>query len=247
MKNIIIGLLFCVCVYLLFFKKSEKIVERIPEEVVRTVEVEVDRVIKKIDKEGFEHAVMEEVENYTRSYDSIRDSAKQEIDSIISLLEIKKSQLNSYISYSATLEDSLLKATRYTDTSFVYSDKYTKIEFVQDSLKHPYFNFSYDANVSYATYWKRDWIFGKKKGYIDFWIADSRATINGVKKLKIQRPERFFKIDINASSYYSNELHTGFDGGLNFGRLRLGAGYLYDTSVKEWHPVFTAKYNLLDL
>src|SRR5699024_939990 len=163
------------------------------------------------------------------------------------LLEIKKAQLNSYISYSATLEDSLLKATRYTDTSFVYSDKYTKIEFVQDSLKSPYFNFSYDANVSYATYWKRDWIFGKKKGYIDFWIADSRATINGVKKLKIQRPERFFKIDINASSYYSNELHTGFDGGLNFGRLRLGAGYLYDTSVKEWHPVFTAKYNLLDL
>ena len=64
MKNIIIGLLFCVCVYLLFFKKSEKIVERIPEEVVRTVEVEVDRVIKKIDKEGFEHAVMEEVENF---------------------------------------------------------------------------------------------------------------------------------------------------------------------------------------
>src|SRR5699024_4237774 len=215
MKNIIIVLLISVCVYLLFFKKSEKIVERIPEEVVRTVEVEVDRVIKKIDKEGFEHAVMEEVENYTRSYDSIRDSAKQEIDSIISLLEIKKAQLNSYISYSATLEDSLLKATRYTDTSFVYSDKYTKIEFVQDSLKSPYFNFSYDAKINYATYSERRWFLGKKKDYIDFWIADKRATINGVKKLKIEAPERFFKVDLNTSAYYTDKLHTGFDGGLN--------------------------------
>jgi len=243
MKNFIILLLIGVCVYLFLFRKKETVVEKIPPEVTRTVELESDRINKKIDEEGIEHAVVSELENTINKYKELHDSARIEIDSITDLLGIKQAQLNSYISYSTTLKDSLLYITSKTDTSYTFKDKSAVIEFVEPGK---YFNFSYDAKINYATYSERRWFLGKKKDYIDFWIADKRATINGVKKLKIEAPDRFFKVDLNAAAYYTDKLHTGFDGGLNFGRLRLGAGYLYDTSVKEWRPVFTAKYKLID-
>jgi len=246
MKNFLILLLIILCAYLFFFQEKERVVERVPEEIVKTVEVEVDRIVTKIDKEGFQHAVMSEVENVTRSRDSLADSAKAEIDSITKLLNIKDKQLKEYISYSTSLKDSLLIANSKTDTSFTYSDRYANIEFVFDTVKQPYFNFSYDANVNYATYWKRDWIFGKKKGYIDFWISDPRATINGVKRLKIEQPQKTFGLNINASSYYDYNLHSGIDGEVNIGRAKIGGGYFYDFGIKDWHPVFKVKYKLID-
>lgn len=243
MKNLLILVLSIVCVYLFFFRKSETIVEKIPYEVKETVEVEVGRINRKIDAEGFNHAVISEMENQIKGYKQLTDSAKIEIDSITKLLGIKQNQLNQYVSYSATLEDSLLKVTHKTDTSIIYKDKYANIEFIP---RYEHFNFSYNANVNYATYSKRDWFLGRKKDYIDFWISDPRATINGVKRLKIEQKENFFKVDVNAGAYYTNQLNAGFDGGVHFGRMRLGAGYFYDTSENEWRPVFTAKYNLLD-
>lgn len=246
MKNLIIVLLALVCAYLYFFKPKEKeaaVIERLPKEVVDDVNVEVDRITKKIDSEGVEHALISETDNFIRSYEHLKDSARREMDSITRLLDIKNKQLKEYVSYNATLKDSLLRATHQTDTSYVYEDKYAKIEF---NVPNKYFNFSYDARVNYATYYKRDWFLGPKKHYVDLWVSDPRATINGVKRLKIQPDEPFFKADFKASAFYADQVHVGSQAGVHLGRVRLGAGYYFNTTRREWLPIYTAEYKILD-
>ena len=191
MKNIIIGLLVCVCVYMFLFRKKETVVEKIPPEVTRTVELESDRINKKIDEEGIEHAVVSELENTINKYKELHDSARIEIDSITDLLGIKQAQLNSYISYSTTLKDSLLYVTSQTDTSYTFKDKSAVIEFVEPNK---YFNFYYDAKINYATYSERRWFLGKKKDYIDFWIADNLRK--GAATNSVQIAEYLFKNEI---------------------------------------------------
>lgn len=246
-KNILMAILVGLCVWLFFIPKK-KVIEKVPVEVKEFVEIEVERVTKKIDEQGFEHAVAEEVENVVRSRNQLSDSAQIVLDSITNLLNIKDKQLKHYISYSTSLEGKLLEAER-TDTSFHYKDKWARIEYVlpKDTLGNGHFNFKYNADVNYAEYWKRDWILGRKKHYVDFWIADPRATINGVKRIKFEPKDPFVKVDINASSYYTDRLNLGFDGGVHFGRTRVGGGYFYDMVDNKWRPLVNVKFNILEL
>ena len=107
----------------------------------------------------------------------------------------------------------------------------------KDSVDTGYFNFKYDAQINYAQYWKKDWFLGKKKQYIDFWIADPRATINGAKRVKFEPSEQKIKVDVNAASFYTDRLSLGVDGGVTVGRTRVGGGYYYDMMDKKWKPV----------
>ena len=116
----------------------------------------------------------------------------------------------------------------------------------KDSVDTGYFNFKYDAQINYAQYWKKDWFLGKKKQYIDFWIADPRATINGAKRMKFEPSEQKIKVDVNAASFYTDRLSLGVDGGVTVGRTRVGGGYYYDMMDKKWKPVVGVKYRLLE-
>lgn len=246
-KNIAIILLLSICV---FFYFNPKIVEKqvITKEARDLANAEAERVKNKIDAMGFEHAVHDEVENIFSTSKQLDDSSKRKLDSTLVLLGIKEKQLKEWKQYSTTLEGKLLAAVK-NDSSYTYSDRYAKIEFVRpkDSIGAGHFNFKYNAEINYAEYSKRDWFLGKKRQYVDFWIADSRATINGVKRVKFQPKEDRIKLEINASSYYTDRLNLGADAGLTIDRTRVGAGYYYDIQDKKWKPVVSLKFKILDL
>ena len=248
MKNIIIGVLIaaCVAIWLIRPKEVEKTIEPTVQHLVDT---EVKRVNKKIDEKGFEHAVIEEIENTVNRGD-VSDSVKNELDSITNLLGIKDRQLKHYIRYSTVLKDSLLQAEEKVndtgDTTYTYSDKWANITYVPD-ISGGHFNFKYDAEINYTEYWKRDGFFKPKKHYVDFWISDQRATINGVNRIKFNTNKKASTLRVNALAMYHDGMHGGVDGQIRIiGRYWLGGGYLYDFEGKEWKPVVTVRYNVID-
>lgn len=249
MKNWIILILAVTCIALWFVphgvKKDDGAVE---PDVKQLVDTEVKRVNKKIDEKGFEHAVIAEVENVVNNTSQVSDSVKRELDSITHLLGIKDNQLRQYISYSATLQDSLLKATKDKNSkSFSFSDEWTKITYVPSDTNDGYFDFKYNAQINYSEYYKRDWFLGKKKGYIDFWVSDPRATIMGVKRVKIEPKQDRVRFNAGGAAIYYNGLHTGFNGELSIGsRYRFGAGYLYDFNSEEWKPMLSTRFIMID-
>lgn len=226
--------------------EKETIVE-IPKEAKEAVSADVKNINSNIDAKGFGHAVMQDKENVIGSTSQLTDSSKREVDSVKRLLKIKDKQLVEWIQYATTLEGKKLPAAK-TDTGFFFRDKYAQIEFIRpkDTLSKEYFNFKYNAEINYAEYYKKDWFLGRKKHYIDFWIADTRATVNGVKRVKIQPKQDKVKVDVNASGFYTDRLNLGVDGGVTVGRTRLGGGYYYDMVDRQWKPLVSVKFRLLE-
>lgn len=252
MKNWIILILAATCIALWFVprgvKKDDGTVE---PDVKQLVDTEVKRVNKRIDEKGFEHAVIAEVENTINTDTKLSDSVRAELDSVLILLDVKENQLKHYIRYSTTLQDSLLKANQIIndkgDTVFNYSDKWANITYVPN-ITGGHFNFKYNAEINYAEYWKRDWFLGKKKYYVDFWLSDKRATINGVSRIKFEPTPPKTKFQVNAvASYYNGGLHSGVDGQVRIGsRYWLGGGYIYDFNKEKWNPIFTTRFSVID-
>lgn len=236
-----------VLLFLLFTREGDKH-DSVPVVIKEAVKADVENIKRKIDRQGFEHAVISDKENVVRTVKELDSSAIRELDSARRLLGIKEKQLKHWISYSTTLEGRLLQADR-TDTSYRYQDKWTNIEYVitKDTIGNGHFNFKYNADISYAEYWKRKHFLAPKKHYIDFWINDPRATINGVKRVKIEPKPDKLGVEVNASSYYTDRLNIGFDGSVRVGRGRLGGGYFYDMLDGKWKPLISVKFNLLDL
>lgn len=239
-KNIlIIALAVALGYFILIPKKKEKI--EVPYPVKEYVELEVERVVKLIDEEGFEHAVTKEVDNVVKHYEQISDSAKLELDSVNRLLGIARNQLKEWRSYAVTLEDSLMKAEKIGDT-FVYNDRWSEIKFFPDSQT---FSLKYNATINHAEYYKRDWFLGPKKHYIDFWIEDPRATINSVKRIRFEPKKPFFGFEIDLVGRVGHDIEFGSEALMRIGNGKLGAGYSYGLKDQEWRPSVIGKYNLI--
>lgn len=252
MRNKIFTALLAVAVLVLLYividqKRGDSDTSKIEPIAREAVKAEVEGVKKKLDREGFEHAVISDKENLVNSIKDLDTSARRELDSVVKLLGIKDKQLSHWMSYSAKLEGKLLAAER-TDSSYRYADKWANIEYVRskDSLSNGHFNFAYNAEINYAEYSERKHFLAPKRNYIDFWINDSRATINGVKRIKIEPKPDKFGIEVNASSFYTDRLNIGVDGAVRMGRTKIGGGYFYDMLDGKWKPLVSVKYNLLD-
>lgn len=244
-KNITIGVLAIAVVYLLFSpQKIERKVMPAAAEIL--VDAEVKRVNNKIDEKGFNHAVIEEVENIVGSHSMVKDTASKQLDSVVKILKIEREQLKEWRQYAVTWRDSFMVARRVNDTLFQYSNNYGKWQFItrKDSAKGSYFNYEYNADISHAEYWEKENLLSSKKHFIDFWVNDPKATINGVKRIKIM-PKEPPRIDINAMALYNHGLKTGFEGSFQKGRIRIGGGALYDINKNEWQPVISTRFSIL--
>lgn len=248
MKNFIIIALILLCGYVFFFHKAPVEIKntQIPPEVEAYVKADVEEINKKISQKGFEVAVLDEVQNNIQDIKLLRDSAKAFKDSMLNEVKLKDRQIISLTRYSASLQDSLMVASVTGDTSFKYAENGLKIELNRPKNKPAYFNYSYDANINYIQYWDKDNFFAPKKEYIDFWIEDTRASINGVKRLKIQQKQDEFKLDISASSFYIDRLNIGAEAQATMGRYQIGGGYFYDMIDKTWKPIVSAKFKLIE-
>lgn len=251
MKNFAIIVLMIGCGYLAYLYFFNPKVETVTNNDISPaaqayVKAEVTDVNNKITKKGFKVAVIEAVANTVGDIDLVRDSLKSFKDSATKAIGIKDKQIISLTQYNAHLEDSLLKAINVGDTSFKYANNGLKLEFNKPTNKDPYFNYSYDAKINYMEYWKKKHFLASKKNYIDFWIEDNRASINGVKRLRVEPKPDHIKVDVNASSIYTDRLNIGLDADVTIGRYKLGAGYYYDMDRKTWQPVLKAKFKLLE-
>ncbi|MDR2274340.1 MAG: hypothetical protein LBF27_25760 [Sphingobacterium sp.] len=251
MKNkILIVVLFIavgVLTYLLL-KKSEQVKDsQIAQQAKENVKLDVENLKQKLDNQGLQHTIMSDKENIVKSIKEIRDSSdKKKLDSVTKLLNIRDKQLTYYASYSASLEGKLLKAEK-TDTGFYYSDKWANIQYVKpkDTSGNGHFNFKYNAEINYAEYWKKSSFIAPKKHYIDFWINDPRATINGVKRLKIEAKEPSLKIEGSSMVMYDGQAHFGADVGINIGKVKVGTSYMYNTVTGDWKPYYYGKFKLI--
>lgn len=251
-KNILIAVLAAICLVLIGInlRTPDDAKPEIVKEAKDLVNAEVERVTKKIDQKGFEHAVIDEVENVVNGRSQLTDSAKILLDSATKLLTIKDRQIEQLITVNATLKAENLQAIK-TEKGFSYQDRWTKIDFFspKDSADTGRFNFSYNADLNHAEYWKRKWFLAPKKHYIDFWISDTRATINGVKRIKFAAKEPFIKSKLNAVSFYNgvdNRIYFGGNAEIEMGRVGLSGSYLYSPVEDRWYPFFSGKYRLLN-
>lgn len=254
MKRFILGMLFIISVglniYLYFFRPAEILTQirtvNIPVEVEALVNSEVEKVTKDIDKKGFEHAVSDAVANMVSSVNFVRDSAQQEMDSVLALRELDRKQLQKWEQYAVSWRDSFLVASQINDTSYRFSDAGLKLEFVQPKSEKPYFNYEYDAEISYLNYWDKRHFLAKKKNYTDFWVNDSRATINGVKKIQVEAVPPRLRAEIGITGQYIKSPYVGPSGALKVGRLKIGGAYLYGLDERQWIPSVSGTFNLID-
>ncbi|SUJ19030.1 Uncharacterised protein [Sphingobacterium spiritivorum] len=253
MRNKIFTALLAVAVivllYIVLTKKDvkESGITPVAKEMVKA---EVKAVNKVIDQKGFEHAVISDKENIVSSISQLDSAAIKELDSVKAQLNIKDKQLKQWINYSVSLEGRLLQAQR-TDTSFRYQDQWANIEYIRptDTIGNGYFNFKYNAEINYAEYWKRDWLLGPKKHYIDFWVADKRASVNGVKRIKYEVKESSFGLDVSGKALFNGvdqRIYIGSEASIDIGRFNISGSYLYSPVVDRWYPFVSGKYRLLE-
>lgn len=241
------GVIVILLVRIIWFPREVKVSDDLPPEAKEAVSADVKNVTKKIDQNGFQHAVIADKENVLKSLNQLDDSSKRKLDSVLLVLNIERKQFKEWRQYNTSIVAKGLPALK-TDTGFYYKDKYAHIEFIKgkDSLSKEKFNFSYNAEINYAEYHKKDWFLGRKKHYIDFWIADTRATVNGVQRVKIEPKQDKVKVDVNASGFFTDRLNLGVDAGLSVGRARVGGGYYYDMVDRQWKPLVSVKFRLLE-
>jgi len=239
------GIIVILLIKIIWFSNGPETKIELPKEAKEAVNADVTKVTKTIDEKGFEHAVISDKENVIQSFFELDDSTQRKLDSVTKLLGIERKQFREWRQYNTSISAKDLPALK-TDTGFYYKDKYAFIEFVKpkDSLSKEKFNFSYNAEINYVEYYKKNWFLGAKKQYIDFWIADPRATVNGVKRIKIEPKSDNLKVEVNASAFYTDRANVGVDAGLTINRTRIGGGYYYDTFDKQWKSVFSVKFKL---
>lgn len=243
------GVIVALLIKIFLFPVEKEIRVEIPAEAVAAVKADVTNINQKISKNGFEHTVHKDKENVIKSIAQLNDSSKYWATKYFEEVGIKEKQARVIAAYEATVKAYDLEAEK-TATGFSYSDQWAKIEYKRskDSVGNGHFNFSYNAEVNYSEYWKRKHFLAPKKHYIDFWINDPRATVNGVKRIKFETKEPTFGLDVSGKALYNGvdqKVYVGGEASLDIGKVNLSGAYLYAPAVGKWFPFVSGKYSLL--
>lgn len=252
MKNIIIFLLILACAFLAWLwltKESETRESPIEKAAKETVDIEVGRLAKKSDSLGREHAIFEETRHAISQAgaDDPADTVLQRtIDSLTRLLGIERRNFRSYTQVQARIVDSLMVATR-TERGWEYSDKWVSMGFTPPTpADSAMFAFAYNAEVNWLQHWKRKTWLSPKRPYMDIWLGDGRATVNGVKRLVIEPPVKTFGVDVMAvGEYYRDRALIGGGISVDAGRFRVQGNYLYDPVEAKWRPAIRGGFKLM--
>ena len=238
----------------LVLKGKNTKVDTVQPQAKEAVDLEAKIISRKVDEKGLEHVVIEET-NRIIGTSELSPEAKQEIDSLTKVIDIKDKQLKEYTSVNIELRTGLLQATETIDSLnnqvYTYVDKYIDANFIKtDSAS--FFDFTYNAELKHVKYWERDRIIGLpigvKRNYIDIFSNDPRMTISGAKHLIIESKENPWSLRVGATALYLPNMNLfGYGPRLTVDYLGFGmdAQYLYFPEHREWHPAFSLQYNLL--
>lgn len=210
------------------------------------VALDVENINKKVGENGIERALFEDAKQVLGANDVLTDSSQKEVDSLKTLLKIKDNQLIAYTGIVSRFKDSLMKAKNSGDSLYTYSDKYASISFNRPDET---FSLQYDAQVNMAEYWKRDWFLAPKKRYVELWMNDPRATINGVKRLRVDpKPENFALKLKGVGEYNAKHQEVYFGPGIEIEtrRFEYEGQYLYDYKTNKWYPGFKVGFKVFE-
>ena len=246
MKNLLIIALIAICgllgFKLLTIPKADPTAKKIAQTGRDLVDIDVQTITKKVGTDGIERALINDKEQLVKSYNDLEAESQRKLDSIAAIVGIQQRRINRYTSTIATIRDSLLKATNQGDTVYTYSDKFANISF---NRPKELFSFKYNAELNMIEYWNRSWFLTPKRNYVEFWMADPRATINGVKRVVFEPKKDNFDLKLKATGqYHLNELGFGGKVSLRIGRVTGNGSYLYYPSFGNWQSSFGVDYDL---
>ncbi|WP_114937586.1 hypothetical protein [Mucilaginibacter endophyticus] len=179
------------------------------------------------------------------------------VDTVSAALNIAKKQLQEVTQIASVTQAKQLKAERTIDSlkrlTYYYKDKYLQLAYRpaiagSDTSDHGQFDYKYNDELNVVQYWKRGWILGAKRSYIDIYSSDPRTTINGVKRLVVKQNEPTFGLRVQAVSNYSlsrKTLNIGPGLQFDFKRFSVIGTYYYDTDANSWRPSIGARYDLV--
>lgn len=247
MKNIIIIALAVLCGFLAYkyITKPVALIDKGTAKVAKSgrelVDIDVKNINSKIDEKGIEGALFEDKQQVSGA-DQLDDSSRAEIDSIQRLRGIENRRWIAYTNVLQGRLDSALKATNHGDSLYTYSDPYAALSF---NLPKETFSLRYDADLNIAEYWDRKWFLAPKKRYVELWLSDPRATIKGVKRMRIEPQQDKFDLTLKGSAQYHVE-DIGMGGKLNIrvGRVTGSGSYLYYPRYGDWKPAFSLDYEI---
>lgn len=216
----------------------------IPDAAKAAVSEDVKNFVTQRDKKGIERLIFEDNQKVLASA-NLTDSAEVFKKKYLEQLDINQDQARTISMFNATIGASKLPAQK-VDSGFRYSDRNLSIDFVfnKDSINKGHFNYQYNANINYAEYSKKSWIFGKKKDYVQFWIEDPKATINGAKRLVFEHKQPKASVDVSLAAMHVGNIYGGPLAEANIGNMAVGLGYFYDFERRSWFAPVTVKYRL---
>lgn len=178
------------------------------------------------------------------------------VDTVTAALNIARKQLQEVTQIASETRAAKLKADKTIDSlkqvTYFYKDKYLELAYrpakVGDTTSNGEFEFKYNDSLNVVQYWKRAWLLGAKKSYIDIYSNDPRTTINGVKRLKVEQKEPAFGLRIQAVSNYNFSrglINAGPGVQFDYKRLSLVGSYYYDFDANLFRPALGARYDLI--
>ncbi|GAA4341584.1 hypothetical protein GCM10023149_53970 [Mucilaginibacter gynuensis] len=211
-----------------------------------------------IDTAGRKHVVVEDDENKLKNnwYQNGTAISGGLIDTVAQALNIARKQLQEITQVATVTKYEKLKAERKYDSlqrlTYYYKDKYLQLAYRParpgDTTDNGQFDFAYNDSLHVVQYWKRKWLLGAKKSYVDIFSSDPRTTVNGVKRLVVEQKEPTFGLRVQAVSNYSFSrklLNVGPGLQFDFKRFSLVGTYYYDVDANQWRPSIGARYDLI--
>lgn len=162
------------------------------------------KVVTEYIRDSIQHVVFEEKLIKDTETEKRLALSSSYADSLEQALKLSISKINQVTKVNAQL-DAQLKLVEQGD-AITYQDKFLDIQY------YPQTNdlfLKYDISLNIARYSKRDWLFGKRKHYIDVFPEDKRVKIKGLNSYTVQeKPASRFGIGMNIGYGISFENNT---------------------------------------
>ena len=212
------------------------------------------------DSAGNAHYIYNSVANVVTKKEAIKQLSPF-IDSVAAALNVKSKQIETSTTIETqTKADSIPFYKKQVDSLkrlvFFYADKNLKLTVrpgnPTDSLDKGSFDFAYDADLKINQYWKRKKLLGlnigSKQHFTDISSNDPRTTIGGLKTITVKQNLPAVGFRMGAQVNYNFSTNT-FSPGIGFrfdaNRFSLNGIYYYNTQLKQWRPVASIRYDII--
>jgi hypothetical protein len=115
------------------------------------------------------------------------------LDSMARLLKVKPRRIETVTGANAKVHDTITAPMWYKDSvgregerCFAYGDEWTTVTGCVDTTGKVALEYSIDVPVTVVTYWKRRWLLGRKRRYVDATSNNPNVKLEGLSKVLVK-------------------------------------------------------------